>query len=44
MYSTEGEYVRFSTKINTTLARGNVDQWLIQVEAAMIENVRREIQ
>jgi dynein heavy chain len=44
MYSSEGEYVKFTTKINTTLARGNVDQWLVQVEAAMIENVRREVQ
>jgi dynein heavy chain len=44
MYSSEGEYVKFTSKINTTLARGNVDQWLIQVEAAMIENVKREVQ
>ena len=43
MYSSEGEYVKFTNKINTSLARGNVDQWLIQVESAMIENIKREI-
>jgi dynein heavy chain, axonemal len=29
MYSSEDELVLFSHKINTALARGNVDEWLI---------------
>jgi len=29
MYSTEGEYVPFLTIVDTNLARGNVDEWLV---------------
>ena len=30
-------------KINTALARGNVDEWLIEVEDRMIKGVKAEI-
>ena len=40
MYSTEGEYVKFLSVVDTNAANGNVDQWLLMVESAMIESVR----
>ena len=43
MYSDEGEYVSFENKINTTLARGNVDEWLKEVEERMIKGVKAAI-
>ena len=36
MYSGEKEYVEFVSQVDTVKARGQVDQWLIQVENAMI--------
>ena len=29
MYSSEGEYVTFLQIVDTNLARGNVDEWLV---------------
>ena len=29
MYSSEGEYVPFLNIVDTNLARGNVDEWLV---------------
>ena len=40
MYSSEDEYVVFTQKINTVLARGNVDEWLIEVEEKMKDGVK----
>ena len=41
MYSGEGEYVEYTNDvIDTVKARGQVDQWLIQVESAMIQSVK----
>jgi len=31
MYSSENEYVSFSSKINTILARGNVDEIMREI-------------
>lgn len=36
MYSSEGEYVEFLTVVDTIVARGNVDEWLVWVEERMI--------
>lgn len=43
MYSSLGEYVPFESKINTNLARGNVDEWLCEVEDRMIKAVKKSI-
>lgn len=40
MYSSENEYVKFLSIVDTNAANGNVDQWLLMVESAMIESVR----
>ena len=40
MYSSEGEYVPFLQIVDTNLARGNVDEWLVQVEKCMINCIR----
>jgi len=32
MYSSEGEFVEFVSVIDTEVANGNVDQWLVWVE------------
>jgi len=42
MYSSEDEYIQFMTRIDTNAARGQVDEWLNQVEASMIANVREQ--
>ena len=36
MYSSEGEYVPFLESVDTVAARGNVDEWLVEVEKRMI--------
>lgn len=36
MYSSEGEYVQFISLVDTAAARGNVDEWLLEVEKRMI--------
>ena len=43
MYSDEDEFIPFALKINTALARGNVDEWLLEVEDRMIKGVKAEI-
>jgi len=43
MYSSEGEYVKFLSIVDTNAANGNVDQWLLMTEGAMIESVREVI-
>lgn len=40
MYSSEGEYVKFLSIVDTNTANGNVDQWLLMTESSMIESVR----
>lgn len=39
MYSSEGEYVPFLSIVDTNAARGNVDEWLVEVEKRMIESI-----
>lgn len=39
MYSSEGEFVEFVAVIDTEVANGNVDQWLVWVEEQMIVSV-----
>ena len=41
MISSEKEEIIFDRKIDPAKARGMVEKWLLQVESAMIENVRR---
>ena len=41
MISSEKEEIVFDRKIDPAKARGMVEKWLLQVESAMIENVRR---
>jgi hypothetical protein len=41
MYSAENEFVSFEKIINTSLARGNVDQWLIEVEERMKSSIKK---
>lgn len=43
MYSSEMELVPFTLKINTALARGNVDEWLMEVEDRMVKGIKAEI-
>ena len=40
MKSMEGEEVKFNRVIDPVLARGNVEEWLLQVEEVMIASVR----
>jgi dynein heavy chain len=40
MYSSEGEYVTFLSLVDTAAARGNVDEWLLEVERRMIQSIR----
>jgi len=40
MYSAEGEFVQFVNEVDAMAARGAVEQWLIQVEDAMLMSVR----
>ncbi|CAD8159976.1 unnamed protein product [Paramecium pentaurelia] len=40
MYSSESEYVQFQNIVDTNAARGNVDEWLVEVEKKMIECIR----
>lgn len=44
MYSSEGEYVKFTSEVNTNLANGNVDNWLQWVEERMIESIHHVTQ
>jgi dynein heavy chain, axonemal len=37
MFSSEGEYVQFVSLVDTAAARGNVDEWLLEVERRMVE-------
>ena len=39
MYSSEGEYVEFLSEVDTNVAKGNVDEWLLWVEERMIEAI-----
>ena len=39
MYSSEDEYVEFLDLIDTNMARGNVDEWLLWTEEKMLECV-----
>ena len=41
MISSEKEEIAFSQKIDPAKARGMVEKWLLQVQTAMLENVRR---
>lgn len=43
MFSSEGEYVAFISVVDTTAARGNVDEWLLKVESSMLEAVRKTV-
>lgn len=40
MYSSEGEFVKFSQQISTAEARGAVEKWLLQVQDVMLMSVR----
>ena len=40
MYSSEGEFVQFIQEVDAMAARGAVEQWLIQVEDAMLASIR----
>ena len=40
MYSSETEYVKYLELISTTAANGNVDEWLLWVEDAMIKSIK----
>ena len=40
MFSKEGEKVPFTKIIDPVLAKGNVEQWLVQVEDVMIKSVK----
>jgi dynein heavy chain, axonemal len=40
MYSTEKEYVKYLSTVDTNAANGNVDEWLLLVESSMIESIR----
>jgi len=40
MYSSENEYVTFLSLVDTAAARGNVDEWLLEVERRMIQCIR----
>lgn len=40
MYSSEGEEVKFTKIIDPVLSKGNVEQWLVQVEDVMIKSVK----
>ena len=44
MYSSEGEEVAFIQEIDAMAARGAVEQWLIQVEEAMISSIKNVIE
>lgn len=39
MFSSENEYVPFNSIVDTNAARGNVDEWLVEVEKRMIESI-----
>lgn len=43
MVSPEKEKVQLLTAVDPAKARGNVEQWLVEVEAAMIETVRHVV-
>jgi len=43
MVSSEKEEIDFLSIIDTMAANGNVDEWLILVEAAMIDSIRDNI-
>lgn len=43
MFSPEAEYVQFLTIVDTVAAQGNVDEWLLLTQAAMIEAVHHVI-
>jgi dynein heavy chain len=43
MFSAEGEYVAFNTIVDTVISKGNVDEWLLKVEASMVEAVRKTV-
>jgi dynein heavy chain len=40
MFSSEGEYVQFLSLVDTVAARGNVDEWLVEVERRMVQCIR----
>ncbi len=44
MYSTEKEYVKYLSQVDTNAANGNVDEWLLLVESSMIESIRNVIE
>ena len=44
MYSAENEYVEFNPVIDTSQARGQVDEWLISVEKSMQQAIQAQVQ
>ena len=44
MFSSEEEYVMFPSNIDTNLAMGKVDQWLLEVEKSMIGSIKETIE
>jgi dynein heavy chain len=44
MYSIEGEYVEFTREIDPEASKGNVEDWLLQVEDVMVRSVKNTIE
>jgi len=44
MYSSEGEHVPFTRVINPSASKGNVEDWLRQVEEVMLKSVKEIIE
>jgi len=44
MYSIEGEYVEFTRIIDPVASKGQVEDWLLQVEDVMLKSVRDKIE
>ena len=39
MFSSENEYIEFLSEVPTSMAGGNVDQWLLWVEERMLDAI-----